>query len=677
MSKNKGKKILKYKITGFFCLVIFIFILVKTGIFFQSPKIQNFILISVDDLRPDRLQCYGHTRNTSPGLDRLVQNGAQFQNAYISWPMTLRSHASMFTSLYPSVLEFPMDPKIKTIASILKEHGYNTGAFTGGGYMSYNFGLLNGFKEYDDYVKRPDVLANKTNKWLEKNQHQKFFLFLHTYYVHQPYVAPPEYFKKFADPNYSGPVENRSGKITSFIRKANAGKVKVTSEDRQRILDIYDAQIIRIDETIHQIAAHLERLKLMEKTMLIITSDHGEQFFEYNRFGHTSHGNPFADISTRVPLIIYSPVLPDQVKINQFVEAIDIPPTILDAAGLKIPDYFQGQSLYPLLCKKPRLFYKKKKEIFFRNRNFMGIRTTDAKIIVTLKTGELKLFDLINDPQEKKNVIENYSYKKTKSLLKKIDHFVKKNEELREKLKISNIKLSQEILDHPFSFDKKTLFLSSFHNRIYRYRKNNSLVTKKFQKIPFQFIDSKYKKGILLKPKQIIYFQIDSSVMGDAGAMEFSFKINKKTNQKQKIFQMNIDGEEGVITIHATVFWDRGKKITKPFSFSLFKISQGKIQIEQNFSHFLKWKNWHHLLLAWKPNEIYIFLDGHLISKKENETNIFFKQNTTKNIKLSGENFIIDELRISSSSRIIRPHSRKQHLDDKVLERLKSLGYLR
>ncbi len=411
MAKKNKINLVKKSIIIIFCALLFlsVFWIIRELILKKTPTIQNFILLSIDDLRADRLGCYGNKKNTSPCIDTLASQGTQFMHAFISWPFTPPSHTSMLTSLYPSVFDFPLDPNIPTVASILNNHGYKTTAFTEDGYMSAGYGILNGFKEYDDRVIGLKKLEIKTTRWLKKNSKEKFFLFIHTYYVHFPFYAPEEYLKKFSNTSYKGPVKNNPDSTSNFIQLVNSGKIVPTKEDIQRLIDIYDAQIRRIDDFVSLLLKTLKKLNLTDKTMLIITSDHGEQFYEYRRIGHKSRFNPFADISTRVPLIIYCPMLPHKGKVNQLVESIDLPPTILEAAGIDPPKTFQGQSLLPILCKKPRMFLRKKKEVFYWNPPFAGIRTEKLKLTLNLHSGEIKLYDLLKDPMERKNISKDAS----------------------------------------------------------------------------------------------------------------------------------------------------------------------------------------------------------------------------------------------------------------------------
>jgi len=368
-----------------------------SGVLFfnKPPQVENVILISFDDLRTDRLGCYGNKRDVSPFLDKLAREGSQFMRAFTSWPFTPPSHVSLLTSLYPQVFNLPLDPKVNTLAKVLAEHGFITAAFTGGGFMSSDYGVFSGFQEYDDSVSNLGIFSRTIRQWLGSHQNEKFFLFLHTYYVHEPFVAPKKYFQEYANPDYSGPVFNDPISTMEFIDAANKRRIEVNPEDVQRILDIYDGQIHRADDFMKQLVNFLEKIGILENTMLVITSDHGEQFFEFGYFAHSAPSRRFPDISTRVPLIFSCPQFKPKGKIDGMVELIDIPPTILDAVGIQIPDAFQGKSLFPLISRKFHHFFKKKKEIYYTNDGMTGIRTDKYKLTMVDSSGEIQLFDLI------------------------------------------------------------------------------------------------------------------------------------------------------------------------------------------------------------------------------------------------------------------------------------------
>ncbi len=170
----------------------------------RPPRIRNFILLSIDNLRPDRLGCYGNARDVSPVMDSLAGQGTLFTRAFTPFPFTPPSHIAMLTSLYPAVFSIPLEAGVPTLAQIMSRSGYRTAAFTGGGNMSFDYGVLNGFAKSDDTAYGLTALNRRSQRWLKANAKRKFFLFLHTYYVHVPWAAPEEYFRKFADPGYAG-----------------------------------------------------------------------------------------------------------------------------------------------------------------------------------------------------------------------------------------------------------------------------------------------------------------------------------------------------------------------------------------------------------------------------------------------------------------------------------------
>ncbi len=678
-NKESGgsSKIIRISLIIFFCSLLVIFVIWRLGFFTRPTKVQNFILLSVDDLRADRLGCYGNDRDVSPFIDKLANEGAQFLNAYICWPFTPRSHASMLTSVYPSVFDIPVDSNIESVASILSEHGYKTGALTEDGWMSARYGVLHGFEEYDDKVKGLIDLKKKTKKWLGKNREEKFFLFLHTYRIHRPFVGPQEYFLKYADPDYSGPIENNPRSIGSFMKAANAGAVTVTPEDRQRILAIYDSQIIRVDEFVSEIVETLTALDILNKTMLIITSDHGEQLYEFKKFGHLSRANPFADVTTRVPLVIYSPRLPNKGKIARLVEVIDIPPTILDAVGLKSPKTFQGKSLFPVLSGKSRFFQKKKTEVFFRTFRFVGMRAENMKLTVNLETGDTKLIDLVHDPAEKRNIIEEFPTSKLNPLMKKIKMFEDKNEALREKLGISKIQMAQDLLSNPASFDRNSVFLAAFDDNTYVYREKNSKQVSHFEAEKFQFGEGRFGQSLSLEPEKKLNFPVETPLLIDSGSIEFWIKINSEVPDNQKFLNIDLAGKEDSISIQAGLAGDFGERERKRVSFELKRLRQENMEKDIHFATAFSLNTWHHVLISWEPEDVFLLVDGVLVAREMIYPASFFEQEFTDSLRVSGDNCLFDEFRISDWSRLHQPRQkRKKKLDPELIKKLRALGYI-
>jgi hypothetical protein len=580
----------------------------------------------------------------------------------------------MLTSLYPSVFSLPLDPKIETLASVLREHGFLTAALTAGAWMSAGYGILNGFEETDDQVFTLDSLENEARKWLRQNAGRRFFLFLHTCAVHVPFVAPEKYFREFADAAYSGRVRNSAESTTAFSKEANEGKTTVTPEDRQRFLDIYDAQIRAADDFLCALRDTLAQLGLTDKVMLIITSDHGEQFFEFQRFGHNSLARPFADISTRVPLVVSCSVLPRKGRVPQQVESIDLPPTILEAARIEAPVTFQGRSLFPLLRKRCLLRPKKKKEVFYQMERWAGVRTEKWKLVLDFITGERGLYDLVKDPGEKENVAELAPAGIMNSLMNKLRVFQATNNTVKEKLGITEVALAEPRPVVALPFDGQSLFLAALNDRLFSYKTRDSRRWGSFTGMNAQFLEGKFGPGLLLSPGLEADFPLETALSGSSGAIEFRLKINQPAAQAQIILQLDLIGKDSTISVQTIVLWPWGGNLERR---GLVKIKREPplgetLQLPTWYS----WNKWHHIFLAWEEGEVYALIDGRLASRDKLNSQRFFEQDATEKIRVSGENAVLDDLRISHASRLSYVRPNKAKLDKEVMERLKALGYV-
>ncbi|MGH7792955.1 MAG: sulfatase-like hydrolase/transferase, partial [Thermodesulfobacteriota bacterium] len=260
----------------------------------------NVVFISIDTLRADHLGCYGYHRNTSPNIDRLAREGVIFSNAFSVSSWTLPAHISMFTSMYSTshgviTGEDYLDDSRITLAEVLKREGYATAAFISGAYLrDPRYGFEQGFDLYDasiineaaslkDVIKASQVITspslNKAAKsWLEKNYQKKFFLFLHYIDVHSDYIPPPPYDTMF-DPDYRGPVDG----LNIFKLKL---KAEMDPRDLFHIIALYDGEIAFTDHHIGDLMLSLKELGVYDNTMIILTSDHGEEFFEHGQLGH-------------------------------------------------------------------------------------------------------------------------------------------------------------------------------------------------------------------------------------------------------------------------------------------------------------------------------------------------------------------------------------------------------
>lgn len=273
--------------------------IVLAYIYFSRPPL-NVVLVSIDTLRPDHLSCYGYSRATSPSLDRLALEGARFESAISTTSWTLPAHIALFTSL-PDLVHGVLwdDQKLNenriTLAEILKESGYRTGGVFTGPYLLPRFGFEQGFDDYldatlhDKKLVGPDVLLaseqgrttpgamEKVEAWIDQSPDDPFFLFLHLFDAHPDFDPPPPYDTMF-DPSYSGTVQGKD------VFHNPAIKADMAPRDLSHLKALYDGEIRFVDEAgISRLLAILEERDLLDRTLIIITSDHGEEFFEHGK----------------------------------------------------------------------------------------------------------------------------------------------------------------------------------------------------------------------------------------------------------------------------------------------------------------------------------------------------------------------------------------------------------
>jgi len=331
----------------------------------------NVVLVSIDTLRADRLGAYGHARPTSPTIDqRLAATGVVFERCLSQSPKTTPSHMTMLTSLYPCVHGIPLwegagpgpvlNPAVHTLAEVLKNAGYATGAFTGRGHVHRSRGFGQGFEVYRhrrQYGREPEGRSRELGEaleWIGRNRQRKFFLFFHTYAVHDPYLPPLELIDAFDDGGYHGSLrqvvnELRGGTWNwDEAHRVFWDAVDTNDPGAVRFLEhLYDGAIRHADGAIvGAILDRLDELGLAGETLVVLTSDHGEAFGEHGRF---LHGDLYVE-TLHVPLILRFPGrLPAGARVRAPVRLLDLMPTVLDLLEVPAPPEIQGRSLVPLI----------------------------------------------------------------------------------------------------------------------------------------------------------------------------------------------------------------------------------------------------------------------------------------------------------------------------------------
>src|ERR1700737_1575449 len=247
----------------------------------------NVVVITIDTLRADHVRCYGYKQIRTPNIDALAADSARFARAYTAVPVTLPSHTVIFTGTYPMLSGMhdfaanKLGPSQPTLASVLQEHGYATGAVVGSAVLDSRFGLNQGFDFYYDHfdfnrlqesnleeMERPgNVVADVALDWLGKNRQNKFFLWMHLYDPHYPYRPPPPYSEQYKD-------------------------------------RLYDGEIAFADVQVGRLISFLKANNIYRHTLIVLTGDHGESLGEH---GEKTHGFFIYNATLHVPVIIHLP----------------------------------------------------------------------------------------------------------------------------------------------------------------------------------------------------------------------------------------------------------------------------------------------------------------------------------------------------------------------------------
>lgn len=380
----------------------------------------NVLLLSLDTVRTDSLHVYGSGTET-PHVDSVARGGVVFTNFFAHAPWTRPSFASLFTSLYPSQhlaernaklgINRKLDGRFLTMAEIMKKAGYTTAGFTTNVNVDPVYGFDQGFDVYQGTVLRPksatlpyptgDEVFAAFASWFRQNQHRRFFAWVNLMDAHMPYAAPEKYRAGLVDPHYSGPV------TVPFNSAEYARRSDLSEADKRQIRALYEAGVRYDDDTVGKIIALLQKAGLDDETLVIITSDHGEEFWEHAGF---EHGHTLYDELIHVPLIMKYPKafgVPGKVTtVTGVVRQVDFLPTVLDIVGIAPPKdaHFEGVSVKPALSGRSIPEREVYSESLHYGAEQKAIRTSKYKLIYHVSSGQVELFDLIKDPGEKTNI---------------------------------------------------------------------------------------------------------------------------------------------------------------------------------------------------------------------------------------------------------------------------------
>lgn len=353
----------------------------------------SVVLITIDTLRADRVGAYGYDKAETPTMDALASEGVLFEKAVVQTPITLPSHASILTATYPPFhgvqdVVGRLREGVPIVSEWFRDRGYATGAFVGASVLSKDWGLDRGFEHYDDEFpaaspqgkvefdrveRSAEEVISRALAWLEGRRQRPFFLWVHVYDPHDPYLAPAPFGERF--------------------------------QDRP-----YDGEIAYVDAQLRVLFERLKQWGLYDSSLITVTSDHGEMLGEH---GEEHHGFFVYEAALRVPLIIKAPegkVGPREVKgvrVPNQVRSVDIVPTIAQLLGEPIPQWSQGEGLLAFMLGRregvdlPAYAETHYPRIHFGWSPLFSLSDGRRKAI---QAPTPELFDLAEDPGELRNL---------------------------------------------------------------------------------------------------------------------------------------------------------------------------------------------------------------------------------------------------------------------------------
>ena len=404
-----------------------------------DQPVQNLLFLTIDALRADHLSLYGYDRPTSPNIDAFAAEALVFDRCVSQGNSTELSMGSLFTSLYPSMhsvkryghIASALPDEIETLTEHLRDAGLYTVGLMNNPFIKREWSLTQGFARLREFhvgfegllpvsyltkigalraferipqtksSPRAVVMVDEAIRQLRDLADQPFYLHVHFMDVHHPYIPPTSYQEMFTSP---GAVRTEAVEFWRrgwrLFNEIPANPDAIGQAEVRRIIDLYDGCIRYVDEQIARLLAELDALGLSDRTLVILTADHGDEFLEH---GDIFHKSPFLyDELTHVPLIVRHPQYQEGRRIPEIVRHIDLMPTLLKIFDLPPSPAAQGRSLVPLLSGAgpwlPVAAYSESYE-------FMAVRTLLHKLMIDRRAaGKTYCYDLYEDPGERTNI---------------------------------------------------------------------------------------------------------------------------------------------------------------------------------------------------------------------------------------------------------------------------------
>lgn len=411
----------------------------------KRPRPENVIMIVVDALRHDGLSCFGNARKTSPNIDSLARKGIIFENAVSASGSTPGAMGAIMASRYPLFVSdiFNEDQTeiidcgytrfrseqdkpgcypdgMPTLASILKEYGYETAGFSSNPFLTRELNFARGFDSYEEFpgeenwkpYPNAETVTTSVIDRFSRMRRSKFFMYIHYMDVHHPYSSLHPFGETFGQDFIKGKSD---GEIDSewFHSKDPVYLRKISRHARA----MYDSQIRFLDFQLGRLFKTLRRKGILKRSLVLILSDHGDEFLEH---GGTVHYPKLYEELVRIPLIMYCPQIAKAEGVSRLVRSVDVLPTVLDALGIETGHEFDGSSLIPVIRGDDAVFPD---YAYMDAPPFRAVRTEKWKLIRNERTSRIELYDLADDPFERNDVADS-NPSVTSDLLDRLDAVV-------------------------------------------------------------------------------------------------------------------------------------------------------------------------------------------------------------------------------------------------------------
>jgi arylsulfatase A-like enzyme len=414
----------------------------------KDPKV--FIIIVLDTLRYDHTSLYGYHRKTTPSLEKLADDGVVYNHAFTTTSWTLPAHVSLFSGkdLSEHGVVAPKDfisEDYPMAAEIFQVKGFLTAAFTGGGFVEDSYGFYRGFQYYSNEpgnvfsMNSAERVFNHFKNYIKRFRGSDLFIFLHTYQMHAPYKAPRPYIERInkdAEGNLFG--------VSKFIQHKHEYFKPMEEAKRQQLIDLYDASILYADEAlVGNVINYLKQEGLYENAMMVVLSDHGEEFYDH---GSWEHGHTLYNELIKIPLVIKYPSYTNKKGIEESLVSIsDIPGVMLKESGFQYDGtHFKVQigepnRVLPVLFPVSPIIKQFLSKVSFVNDEFHFIyNQVDQEKIAFFNPppGKIPAYELYkrNDLKEKNNVYKKH-FQKIVQFKKRVHLYLDKLKQLKRKQK--------------------------------------------------------------------------------------------------------------------------------------------------------------------------------------------------------------------------------------------------